>query len=106
MIAWSKSHRTGKTESDKRRKNYGEIEHRVSLGHANCLNTGQGCRTMSSATFVQEDMGYRQLTPLECERLQGFPDGYTDILSDTQRYKCLGNAVTVPVVQYIASHLT
>lgn len=48
----------------------------------------------------------RKLTPLECERLQGFPDGYTDILSDTQRYKCLGNAVTVPVVQYIASHFS
>ena len=46
----------------------------------------------------------RKLTPLECERLQGFPDGWTKGLSDTQRYKCCGNAVTVPVVQYIASH--
>ena len=47
----------------------------------------------------------RRLTPLECERLQGFPDGYTDGISDTQRYKCLGNAVTVPVVEYIISKL-
>ena len=46
----------------------------------------------------------RKLTPTECERLQGFPDGWTKCLSDTQRYKCCGNAVTVPVVQYIASH--
>ena len=46
----------------------------------------------------------RKLTPTECERLQGFPDGWTKGLSDTQRYKCCGNAVTVPVVQYIASH--
>ena len=47
----------------------------------------------------------RKLTPLECERLQGFPDGWTEGISDTQRYKCLGNAVTVPVVQEIISHL-
>jgi DNA (cytosine-5)-methyltransferase 1 len=46
----------------------------------------------------------RKLTPTECERLQGLPDGWTQGLSDTQRYKCCGNAVTVPVVQYIASH--
>lgn len=47
----------------------------------------------------------RRLTPLECERLQGFPDRWTAILSDTQRYKCLGNAVTVDVVKYIGSSL-
>jgi len=52
----------------------------------------------------------RKLTPKECERLQGFPDDWTkydddgNIVSDTQRYKMCGNAVTVPVVQYIASH--
>lgn len=50
--------------------------------------------------------GIRRLTPTECERLQGFPDGWTEGISDTQRYKCLGNAVTVPVVQYIAEHLS
>lgn len=43
----------------------------------------------------------RRLTPAECERLQGFPDGWTEGLSDTQRYKCLGNAVTVNVVEEI-----
>ena len=48
----------------------------------------------------------RRLTPLECERLQGFPDGYTEGLSDTQRFKCIGNAVTVPVIQYILECLT
>lgn len=47
--------------------------------------------------------GYRirRLTPIECERLQGFPDNWTGGLSDTQRYKCLGNAVTVNVINYI-----
>lgn len=43
----------------------------------------------------------RRLTPLECERLQGFPDGWTEGLSDTQRYKALGNGVAVPVVEWI-----
>lgn len=43
----------------------------------------------------------RRLTPLECERLQGFPDGFTEGVSDTQRYKMLGNAVTVNVIQFL-----
>lgn len=47
----------------------------------------------------------RRLTPLECERLQGFPDGWTEGVSDTQRYKQLGNAVTVNVVEAIVKRL-
>jgi len=47
----------------------------------------------------------RRLTPTECERLQGFPDGWTEGLSDTQRYKCLGNAVTVNVIEFLLSKL-
>ena len=43
----------------------------------------------------------RRLTPTECERLQGFPDGWTEGISDTQRYKCLGNAVTTNVITEI-----
>jgi len=43
----------------------------------------------------------RRLTPLECERLQGFPDGWTADQSDTHRYKQMGNAVAVPVVEWI-----
>lgn len=50
-------------------------------------------------------IGYavRRLTPLECERLQGFPDGWTDIpgASDTARYKALGNSVAIPCVQFV-----
>lgn len=48
--------------------------------------------------------GVRRLTPLETERLQGFPDGWTDVagMSDTQRYRQLGNAVSVPVIYWIA----
>lgn len=52
-----------------------------------------------------EKMRIRRLTPTECERLQGFPDGWTEGVSDTQRYKCLGNAVTVNVVYEVAKCL-
>ena len=50
-------------------------------------------------------MRVRRLTPTECERLQGFPDGWTDEQSDTQRYKQMGNAVTVNVIEWIGSRL-
>jgi DNA (cytosine-5)-methyltransferase 1 len=46
----------------------------------------------------------RLLTPLECERLQGFPDNWTKGIPESQRYKTLGNAVTVPVIEYIVRH--
>ena len=47
----------------------------------------------------------RRLTPIECERLQGFPDNWTEGLSDTQRYKCMGNAVTTNVVEWVVTQL-
>ena len=49
---------------------------------------------------------YRKLTPLECERLQTVPEGYTDHVSNTQRYKMLGNGWTVDVVSHIFGGLT
>jgi|TARA_R100000093_G_scaffold68009_1_gene39492 DNA (cytosine-5)-methyltransferase 1 len=51
------------------------------------------------------DRRIRRLTPIECERLQGFPDDWTEGVSDTQRYKCLGNAVTVNVVESIINKI-
>lgn len=47
----------------------------------------------------------RRLTPVECERLQGFPDDWTAGLADTHRYKQMGNAVTVNVAHYIGTLL-
>jgi DNA (cytosine-5)-methyltransferase 1 len=47
----------------------------------------------------------RRLTPIECERLQGFPDNWTSDQSDSQRYKQLGNAVTVNVIEWIGKRL-
>jgi len=48
-----------------------------------------------------ETLSYRKLTPLECERLQTFPDNYTNHVSNTQRYKALGNSWTVDVIAHI-----
>ena len=56
---------------------------------------------------VTDDLKVRRLTPLECERLQGFSDHWTKfgedgrLISDSERYKFTGNAVTVPVIQHI-----
>lgn len=50
-------------------------------------------------------MGVRRLTPLECERLQGFPDGWTEGLSDSARYQRLGNAVAVPVIEWLGRRI-
>jgi DNA-cytosine methyltransferase len=61
----------------------------------------------NSLTSVQGDslvatpLVIRKLTPIECERLQSLPDNYTDGISNTQRYKCLGNAFNVDVVAHI-----
>jgi site-specific DNA-cytosine methylase len=50
-------------------------------------------------------LGVRRLTPTECERLQGFPDGWTAGQSDSQRYRQLGNAVTVNVIKWIGNRI-
>jgi len=52
-----------------------------------------------------DDLVVRRLTPMECERLQGFPDGWTDNQADSNRYKQMGNAVAVPVVEWIISRM-
>jgi DNA (cytosine-5)-methyltransferase 1 len=60
---------------------------------------------------VMESHAVRRLTPLECERLQGFPDGYTDVTyrgkpaSDGPRYKALGNSMAVPVMAWIGKRI-
>ena len=59
------------------------------------MGTGGNNMPMVATTQV------RRLTPLECERLQGFPDGWTADQVDTHRYKQMGNAVAVPVVEWI-----
>ena len=58
-----------------------------------------------SSHAVVENSVVRRLTPVECERLQGFPDNWTDGQADSNRYKQMGNAVAVPVVQWIVSRM-
>ena len=58
-----------------------------------------------SKHLIQENDAFRKLTPLECERLQTMPDDWTSGISNTQRYKCLGNAWTIDVVAHIFSSM-
>lgn len=72
------------------------------------LKQGLGpCLTKEGTVDIKlyENFKIRRLTPTECERLQGFPDGWTEGFSDTQRYKMMGNAVTVNVIREIAKKL-
>jgi DNA (cytosine-5)-methyltransferase 1 len=71
---------------------------------------GLGCQSGISYTVTTTDRHavyerqnlIRRLTPLECERLQGFPDGWTDVGgSDSARYKALGNSVAIPCVEFV-----
>ena len=78
----------------------------------NTIQEAVGTRAGSSASFNKSveniynaTMKIRRLTPIECERLQGFPDNWTEGFSDTQRYKMMGNAVTVNVIEAIANRL-
>ena len=79
----------------------------VSDGGANTLNVFDVGDTRTTHAIVEPPQyGVRRLTPVECERLQSFPDGWTEpALSDSARYKAMGNAVTVNVVRWILRRL-
>jgi len=57
------------------------------------------------STGVITESQVRRLTPVECERLQGFPDDWTAGQSDSARYKQMGNAVAVPVVEWLIQNI-
>jgi DNA-cytosine methyltransferase len=99
-------------------KNSIERKHRtmVKVGHVepnvqgNRVYSTDGKSTSLSAdggglaggtTLVKQEDRIRKLTPIECERLQGLPDNYTEGVATTNRYKCLGNAFNVDVVAHI-----
>lgn len=65
----------------------------------NCLTTVQ------KDNVIVKGMTWRKLTPLECERLQGLPDNYTNHVSKTQRYKMLGNGFNIPTIRHIIKDL-
>ena len=81
-------------DNDKTIKLQKQIEVRTD-DNSNCLTT------VSKDSILVENMSWRKLTCLEAERLQTVPDGYTEGVSKTQRYKMLGNGFTVDVIAHI-----
>lgn len=106
-----------------REENWAESETKNALrtgeskvSHA--LRANAGCAYREDAeTYPVQNMGVRRLTPLECERLQGFPDGWTDIgdytdstgkkrkTSDSARYKALGNSIALPFWRWMLGRM-
>lgn len=74
-----------------------------SIGKSRCLSGVSG-RDGGTGFYYTEE-GIRKLLPVECERLQTFPEGYTEGVSNTRRYDCLGNAFTVDVIKHILSFM-
>jgi DNA (cytosine-5)-methyltransferase 1 len=72
---------------------------------------GYGVTQNAGGLGIRQSMAVRRLTPVECERLQGFPDNYTDIklknkpTPDGPRYKALGNSMAVPVMAWIGQRI-
>lgn len=87
----------------------GALMHTPRGGVAYCLDAnyhkGQSNPKKCNRTQIFNGIGFRRFTPVECERLQGFSDNWTNGVSDTQRYKQLGNAVTVNVIKYIGENI-
>lgn len=85
------------------------FESQEELAYALC-NPGSGGRTHSRQLFTPQ-MAVRRLTPMECERLQGFPDRYTQVphrgkeAADGPRYKALGNSMAVPVLKWLGDRI-
>ena len=86
-------------------------------GHREKAQNGIGITENADAMYtidkvsrhgIQHAQTVRRLTPTECERLQGFPDGWTDIpdAKDGPRYAAMGDAVTVPVIRWLGERMT
>jgi DNA (cytosine-5)-methyltransferase 1 len=72
------------------------------------LTTGNCSTVRGDTPLVRKSMAVRRLSPVECERLQGFPDNYTNIKDkcpDGGRYKALGNSMAVPVMRWIGERI-
>jgi DNA-cytosine methyltransferase len=88
---------------DHKMKTAGLTEQRLEVrqdGKTNTLTTVQ-----KDNVVVYSDLCYRKLTPVECERLQTVPDNFTDCVSNTQRYKMIGNGWTVDVIAHILGQM-
>lgn len=87
-------------------KNHGEMKKRTD-GKTTCIDANyyKGLDNHGQRTVVLENGTYRKLTPEECEALQTVPIGYTSGVSNTQRYKMLGNGWTVEVISKLLKQL-
>ena len=107
-----KAYRVKIREATKQGFTYAEYGDCINLDYPNSASRRGRVRKQQSHTittgvqlYTLHERELRRLTPTECERLQGFPDGWTKGVSDTQRYKTLGNAVTTNVIKMITGSL-
>ncbi len=93
------------TQSTRQHKEAADLVYQETVGTlTNCDYKGPNAQYVAQDKLIVEGpLLIRRLTPLECERLQGFPDGWTNLpgAADSKRYKALGNSVAVPCVVYI-----
>ena len=75
------------------------------ITHSSLGGGGVDDNNAQAGHLIVDSDRVRKLTPVECERLQGFPDGWADVLSDTRRYRALGNAVTVNVAEWLGRRI-
>lgn len=91
----------------------GEHTFEIFRGYTDCLYSSYGTKWNGNAAanngslFVAQDGRLRRLSPLECERLMGFPDNYTQIegAKYTNRYQAIGNSWTIPVIEWIGKRI-
>lgn len=93
-----------KTHTNDGKRSFTDLTSRV-------YNINHKCATLTAVSGghqekkIMDHKGIRKLTPLEYERLQGIPDGYTSIVSDSQRYKMLGNGWNIDTIAHVLSAL-
>jgi DNA (cytosine-5)-methyltransferase 1 len=81
--------------------------------YTDCLYSAYGTKWNGNAAayngslYIAQDDKVRRLTPLECERLMGFPDNYTDIpkARDTNRYQAIGNSWAIPIIEWLSKRI-
>jgi DNA (cytosine-5)-methyltransferase 1 len=96
------------TSTDRHGAVYAPAEIGPCMGASGPPYSRTGNERVESEALAIHNMAVRRLTPVECERLQGFPDEYTNIKDkcpDSPRYKALGNSWAVPVVRWIGERI-
>jgi DNA (cytosine-5)-methyltransferase 3A len=100
LVAWSSSNDYDKEGNHKKKRT-----RETKDGRANTLTTGRGCGSFSSKNFIRakgaDPKDDKILTPVLCEQLQGLPVDWTKGVSDTQRYKQVGNCVNPDTIEHI-----